>query len=118
MPTSNTYIQPQNGWQAVVVAPAFIRISAIPETQPFYVYKGSAPPTSQTGGLLYKRPYLEDVNDTDTFYVRVVNPHDEAVRIDTFWIAGSSGTLGHLLLEDSSGGLLLEDGSGLLAMEN
>lgn len=118
MPVSNTFMRPEDGWQAVVTDPAFIRITAYPSTHPFYVYKGSIAPTTDTGGLLYQHPYTENVTDTDTFYVRIVSPApDGSVRIDTFWISGSVAPKSHLSLEDGSGSLALEDGSGLLALE-
>lgn len=119
MPVSNTYLQPEDGWKVVVTGPAFIRMSVVPETHPFYVYKGSIVPDATVGGLLYTQAYVENAVDGETFYVRVVSPGpDEPVRVDTFWIAGGVIAASRLSLEDDSGFLALEDGTGVILLES
>lgn len=118
MPTSTTYLKPQDGWQQLVITPKFIRISVVPETHPFYVFKGLSMPTTDIGGLIHHSAYVENVEDSDTFYARVVSPLESGpVRIDTFWIDGKVVSTNHISLEDGSGFLALEDGTGLLTLE-
>lgn len=120
MPISNTYIQPQDGWQLLVTDPAFIRVSIFPPSHPFYLYKGGSVPTTQTGGLLANKfTYSENVTDTDSFYVRIADPApDNLARIDTFWIAGGAPVLSILMLENGTDSLALENGTDLIALES
>lgn len=102
---TNYYIKPQDSWVQVAgdgtTAYGFITISSYPHTHPFYVYADSSvAPTATTTGVLVTTGHIiinAIENDTNLYWVRVVNPvsgslkGDGSLRIDVLGLAAGSG---------------------------
>jgi hypothetical protein len=98
--TKNYQIGPQDGWKQIAsAAGTFFRVSADPHTHQFYIYAGSAAPTTPdpTGIKVCHKPFSmhTDTADTSNWYIRVVNPMadsktaDGRVRFDVLTVAGT-----------------------------
>lgn len=95
MPTSNTYIRPDDGWVQVVQAPNFLCLSQFPRTHPYYVYSGPSHPTVADPSGMYTLygPFVVNVPISDTIYVRATSmtPSGDMLgrlRIDAIWVDG------------------------------
>lgn len=70
MPTSNTYIGPEDGWVQIADSPKFVRVSGFPHTHPYYVYAGAAAPANnvavQASGVLTFAVGVPIANETVT----------------------------------------------------
>jgi hypothetical protein len=98
--TKNYYVGPSDGWKQVASAGGtFLRISADPHTHQFYVYAGSAAPTTPdpTGVKVCHKPFwmTTATADADKYYIRVVNPvpgsknNDGKLRLDVYTVGGT-----------------------------
>lgn len=100
MSTANYFITPADGWVKIASAGAtFTRVSNWPHTHPYYLYAGSAPPATLTGGVLtVNKPYWNDTLSPDNLYARVQNfvsgaaSNAGALRLDVITEDATSGT--------------------------
>lgn len=94
MATENFNIGEGDGWVQVTTGPrAFVRISGVPHSHPFYLFSDTvAPAATDVGVLVCHHPFEVNVSMTENLYARIVNPvpnsksNDGKLRLDVFTV--------------------------------